>query len=348
MGTFFIHFLHVPWYFSKDSTKFTVLIYQYLEPLKFYITIVETMDTSITSSTELFNTEVAPIRNDINNVNDTAAKINTCNYVIQMMVHPFTIYGIRIIPSQYQTKLPLLLQQNHVMNLDNYRYVDNYQLQEWVYIWKRIKNIQFKHPGYLAPIPILILSTLYVLFVPFIGVYRENFLVWYCITVILMNVYSYVRQSEGNRFIMLYWRTILAITVNANMVARFAMVDTLQANDWQWCYWFLLFVAITMTPIGCINLCIPSVNAYCRYLARHDEVLRQVYYEILTINDEVTYFTLIPKVGFHVSNIAVDVYTGKQENGVHQLSPSTTTSLELGGQKSANCSNVGINDPLLL
>jgi hypothetical protein len=315
------------------------------------------METSITSSTELCGTtEMAPIRNDtgndFGNVNDTVAQSSTGTFVIRMFVNPFTIYGIRIAPGHYQTKLPpSLLIQNQAPVTNQENFADNYQLQEWIHIWKRIKNIQYKHPGYRAPISMLILLITHILIVICFVVMP----LLYCFMVILLNVYCYVKHSEGNRFIMLYWRTIFAITVSANIVVHFAIADTFQRDEFHWqsdeLNWqlrLLIIVGITMTPIGSINLCIPIVNAYCRYLAQHDEELRKIYDDILVINNEVSYFTLRPKVGFHQSNIAVDVYTGKQESGIHQLSSTTTITTTIDVQKSPNCSNDKINDPLLL
>jgi hypothetical protein len=284
--------------------------------------------------------------NDVGNVKNTMAQSTTGGtFVIRMWVQPFTIFCRYISPSQYQTKLPPSLQKQ---NQDNC--VDNYQLQEWIHIWKRIKNVKYKHPGYPAIIAMLYRGTILIIYVFFainIEVYREGFLVMYCIAVTLLNVYCYVKHSDGNRVILLHWRTILAITLSANVVAYFAIVETLQRNKWQWYYWYLMLLAITMTPIGCIHLCIPPINAYCRYFALHDQVLRKIYYEILTINNEITFFTLRPKVGFHVSNITVDVYirTSKQENGIHQLSSSaspltsTTITTTIDVLKLPNCSD---------
>jgi hypothetical protein len=187
---------------------------------------VQTMETSTESSTKLCDTaETTPIRNesgnDIGNANDTTTQTTTGKFVIQMLVHLFTIFGIRIQPGRYQTKLPPSLHQIHtpVTNQDNC--ADNYQLQEWIHIWKRIKNIQYKHPGYRAPVSMVILLMIYVLFVICVGINRQDFFILYCITVILMNAYCYHKYNKGNRFIMLYWRTILiAITLNTNIVIR--------------------------------------------------------------------------------------------------------------------------------
>lgn len=61
-----------------------------------------------------------------------------------------------------------------------------------------------------------------------------------------------------------------------------------------------------------VTCCIPILLSWRHYFYykfdRNNEVLKKIYYEIKNINNGLHYFTLHPKIAFHMSRVVVDVY----------------------------------------
>jgi hypothetical protein len=275
-----------------------------------------------------------PVKNNIDGCNTST----TTNFVIRMFVNPFARKSRRVTPTYYLNVLP---QSAKLINSDN----NDQQRQEWTDIWQRIKSIDTSIPESFiitsdekVIASIIVMVTLFPLFAVFSD---TDIFTLYFITLILVNVYCCVKQSERNQFIFRYLRTILVIAFFIMIVAHLAIIDPMEHFTWTMIFWILLLMGtITTLKINCIQSCIVWVDIYRRYLARQDKVLRKVYYEIKNISEELTYYTLQPKIGFHFSNIAVDVF--KKELWIVSL-----TSNRQQVEKSPNISDFGMDDALL-